>query len=84
MSKRVLVVMGSDSDYPVMEACFRTLQEFGVSFEAVVCSAHRTPDQAARLARSAQADGYGVIIAAAGHGTAGYRRTDQGRGPQWR
>jgi 5-(carboxyamino)imidazole ribonucleotide mutase len=66
MSKRVLVVMGSDSDYPVMEACFRTLQEFGVSFEAVVCSAHRTPDQAARLARSAQADGYGVIIAAAG------------------
>lgn len=66
MSKRVLVVMGSDSDFPVMEACFKTLQDFGLSYEAVVCSAHRTPEKAAQLARSAQSDGYGVIIAAAG------------------
>lgn len=66
MTKRVLVVMGSDSDYPVMEACFKTLHEFSLSYEAVVCSAHRTPDKAASLARSAQQDGFGVIIAAAG------------------
>lgn len=66
MQKKVLVVMGSDSDYPVMEACFKTLQEFGVAFEATVCSAHRTPDRAAELAKSAAAEGFGVIIAAAG------------------
>jgi len=66
MQKKVLVVMGSDSDFPVMEACFKTLQEFGVAFEATVCSAHRTPDRAAELAKSAAAEGFGVIIAAAG------------------
>ncbi|MDD2457123.1 MAG: 5-(carboxyamino)imidazole ribonucleotide mutase [Eubacteriales bacterium] len=66
MSRNVLVVMGSDSDFPVMEACFNTLREFGVSFEATVCSAHRTPDRAAELAKSAAAKGFGVIIAAAG------------------
>lgn len=66
MSKRVLVVMGSDSDFPVMEACFRMLQELGLSYDAHVCSAHRTPDRAAKLARNAQKDGFGVIIAAAG------------------
>lgn len=66
MSKRVLVVMGSDSDYPVMEACFKTLKSFGVEFEATVCSAHRTPERAASLARTAADLGFGVIIAAAG------------------
>lgn len=66
MPRKVLVVMGSDSDYPVMEACFKTLRDFGVSFDATVCSAHRTPDRAAELAKSAADEGYGVIIAAAG------------------
>ncbi|NCA97752.1 MAG: 5-(carboxyamino)imidazole ribonucleotide mutase [Clostridia bacterium] len=66
MPKKVLVVMGSDSDYPVMEACFKTLRDFGVPFDATVCSAHRTPDRAAELAKSAAAEGFGVIIAAAG------------------
>lgn len=66
MQKKVLVVMGSDSDFPVMESCFKTLGEFGVSYEATVCSAHRTPDRAAELAKSAASQGFGVIIAAAG------------------
>lgn len=66
MAKRVLVVMGSDSDFPVMEACFRMLQDLGLSYEAIVCSAHRTPDAAAELAKTAQDKGFGVIIAAAG------------------
>ena len=66
MAKRVLVVMGSDSDYPVMEACFKTLKSFGVDFDATVCSAHRTPERAAELASQAASGGYGVIIAAAG------------------
>lgn len=66
MPRKVLVVMGSDSDYPVMEACFKTLRDFGVTFDATVCSAHRTPDRAAELAKSAADEGYGVIIAAAG------------------
>jgi len=66
MSMRVLVVMGSDSDFPVMEACFKTLRDFGVGFEATVCSAHRTPERAAELAKGAAGQGFGVIIAAAG------------------
>lgn len=64
--KKVLVVMGSDSDFPVMEACFQTLSGFGIAYEGVVCSAHRTPERAADLARTAEAQGYGCIIAAAG------------------
>ncbi len=63
---KVLVVMGSDSDYPVMEPCFAQLKQLGVVFDAVVCSAHRTPQKAAELAGNAIANGYGVVIAAAG------------------
>ena len=44
---QVLIVMGSDSDYPVMEACFKMLKKFGVTYEAHVCSAHRSPEKAA-------------------------------------
>lgn len=66
MRNKVLIVMGSDSDFPVMEACVRTLIEFGVAYEAKICSAHRTPDQAIALAKGAYAQGFGVIIAAAG------------------
>lgn len=65
MSK-VLIVMGSDSDFPVLEPCFSHLKQFGLAFEAVVCSAHRTPETAAKLAREARENGFGVIIAAAG------------------
>lgn len=64
--KKVLVVMGSDSDYGVMEACFKQLKQFGLDFDAEVCSAHRSPERAAALAGSAEGSGYGVIIAAAG------------------
>ncbi len=63
---KVLIVMGSDSDYPVMEPCFAQLKQLGVAFDAVVCSAHRTPQKAAELAGGAIAAGYGAIIAAAG------------------
>lgn len=66
MDYKVLVVMGSDSDFPVMENCIRQLVEFGIPYEARICSAHRTPELAIQLAREAKADGYGAIIAAAG------------------
>lgn len=64
--KKVAVIMGSDSDLPVVEKAIDTLREFGVPMEVHVCSAHRTPDEAGRFARSAVGDGFGVIIAAAG------------------
>jgi 5-(carboxyamino)imidazole ribonucleotide mutase len=63
---RVLVVMGSDSDFPVMEGCFKLLKKFDIPFDARVCSAHRTPELAAKIASSAKENGYSVIIAAAG------------------
>lgn len=66
MSGKVLIVMGSDSDFPVMEGCFKLLRKFDVEFEARVASAHRTPDKAISLARSAKEKGFSVIIAAAG------------------
>ena len=63
---RVLVVMGSDSDFPVMESCFKLLNKFEIPFEAKICSAHRSPYQAAELASTAKEQGFKVIIAAAG------------------
>ncbi|MFP4475430.1 MAG: phosphoribosylamine--glycine ligase [Desulfatibacillaceae bacterium] len=63
---RVLVVMGSDSDMPVMSECARVLKDFGISYEMTVCSAHRTPDRAARLAREARERGTKVIVCGAG------------------
>ena len=63
---KVLVIMGSDSDFPVMEGCFKMLNKFGVEFEADVASAHRTPDRAHELASTAEERGFKVIIAAAG------------------
>ncbi|MCL2059031.1 MAG: 5-(carboxyamino)imidazole ribonucleotide mutase [Oscillospiraceae bacterium] len=67
---RVLIVMGSDSDYPIIEPCVKLLNEFAVITEVRICSAHRTPDIAAELARSAEAVGVDVIIAAAGKAAA--------------
>lgn len=66
MQDQVLVVMGSDSDFPVMSACVRLLQDFGVAFQVKICSAHRSPELAATLARQAAGRGFAVIIAAAG------------------
>lgn len=67
MNKRkVSVVMGSDSDLPVIKKCLSMLDKFGVPYDVHVISAHRTPSQAEQLAKGALEDGVGVIIAAAG------------------
>jgi 5-(carboxyamino)imidazole ribonucleotide mutase len=60
------IVMGSDSDWPTLKAASETLTDFGVSWEAHVLSAHRTPDDAQKYAREASGRGMRVIIAAAG------------------
>jgi 5-(carboxyamino)imidazole ribonucleotide mutase len=60
------IVMGSDSDWPIMKTCCETLKQFGISFEARVLSAHRSPDQALDYAAGAQDRGMKVLIAAAG------------------
>ena len=64
--KKVAVIMGSDSDLPVLESCFQTLRKLNIPYEAHVYSAHRTPDAAGAFAASARENGFGVIIAAAG------------------
>ncbi|HNW86016.1 MAG TPA: 5-(carboxyamino)imidazole ribonucleotide mutase [Candidatus Limiplasma sp.] len=64
--KKVAVIMGSDSDLPVLKPCFEQLRELGIPFEAHVFSAHRTPDEAAAFAMNAAGQGFGVLIAAAG------------------
>jgi phosphoribosylaminoimidazole carboxylase PurE protein len=63
---KVLILMGSDSDLPVMQEAGRVLTDFGVPFEMTVASAHRSPDRAAAFAREAEGRGIGVIIAGAG------------------
>ncbi len=62
----VAVVMGSDSDYPVVASCIETLEEFDIPYEARVVSAHRTPEKAHKFASTARLKGLRVIIAAAG------------------
>lgn len=64
--KKVAVIMGSDSDFPAVKPAILKLKSFGIPVEAHVMSAHRTPEQAASFAGQAQADGFGVMIAAAG------------------
>ena len=64
--KKVGIVMGSDSDLPIVSKAVDTLRAFGVPFEVHVYSAHRTPSEAAEFARGAEANGFGVLIAAAG------------------
>ncbi len=66
MMKKVAVIMGSDSDLPVVEKAINTLAEFGVPYEVHVFSAHRTPEEARVFSSSARANGFGVMIAAAG------------------
>ena len=64
--KKVGIIMGSDSDLPVVEKAVNTLKEFGVPFEVHIFSAHRTPAEAKAFSENARANGFGVIIAAAG------------------
>lgn len=64
--KKIGIIMGSDSDLPVVEKAITTLEEYGVPFEVHVYSAHRTPVQAKEFAQNARKNGFGAIIAAAG------------------
>jgi 5-(carboxyamino)imidazole ribonucleotide mutase len=60
------IIMGSDSDLPIMEDAVKVLKEFGIGYEVKVLSAHRTPNQHAEYSRTANERGLKVIIAAAG------------------
>ena len=64
--KKVAVIMGSDSDLPVVEKAFSVLEEYGVPYEVHVYSAPRTPVEARTCAQNAADEGFGAIIAAAG------------------
>ena len=64
--RKVGIVMGSDSDLPVIEKAVKILRELDVPFEAHVYSAHRTPEEARSFALNARESGFGVILAAAG------------------
>lgn len=66
MCKKVAVIMGSDSDLPVVTPAVKRLKGLGIPFEAHVMSAHRTPEAAAEFSKHAEENGFGVIIAAAG------------------
>lgn len=66
MSARVLILMGSESDRPVFEASLPWYAHFGISAEMRISSAHRNPEQTARLAREARANGVAVIVCGAG------------------
>lgn len=63
---KVAIIMGSNSDWPILEPAEKTLKEFGVEVEVMVASAHRTPDLVHEFAAGARARGVEVIIAAAG------------------
>ena len=64
--KKVAVMMGSDSDLPIVQKAMDTLTSFGVPYEAHVYSAHRTPEQAKDFSQNARENGFGAIICAAG------------------
>ena len=64
--KKVGIIMGSDSDLPVVKKAVDMLESFGVPYEVRVLSAHRTPVEAAEFSKNAKANGFGAIIAAAG------------------
>lgn len=64
--KKVAIIMGSDSDFPVVSGAIKTLKEYNVPFEVHVMSAHRTPELSAQFSAKAKDNGFGVIIAAAG------------------
>lgn len=64
--KKVAVLLGSDSDWPVVKAACAQLGDLEIPWEAHILSAHRTPDAAARFAKGARGNGFGVLICAAG------------------
>lgn len=64
--KKVAIVMGSDSDLPVLKPAIKTLAELEIPFEVHIMSAHRTPVEAAEFSKNARKNGFGAIIAAAG------------------
>ncbi len=64
--KKIAVIMGSDSDLPVVQKAIDVLDEYGVPYEVHVYSAHRTPEQSREFALNARENGFGAIIAAAG------------------
>lgn len=64
--KKVGIIMGSDSDLPIVQKAIDTLKAFNVPYEVHIFSAHRTPGEAAKFAQTAQSNGFGVLIAAAG------------------
>ncbi len=64
--KKVAIIMGSDSDFPIVKKAVLKLKEFDVPYEVHVMSAHRTPDEACEFSKNARKNGFGVIIAAAG------------------
>ena len=64
--KKVGIIMGSDSDLPILRKTMDTLSSLGIPWQCHIYSAHRTPEEARDFARSARKDGYGVLIAAAG------------------
>lgn len=64
--KKVAILMGSDSDLPIVEKGISVLSDYGIPYEVHVYSAHRTPAEAAGFVSSARSEGFGVIIAAAG------------------
>ncbi|MDD4799099.1 MAG: 5-(carboxyamino)imidazole ribonucleotide mutase [Clostridia bacterium] len=66
MNNKVLVIMGSDSDLPVLMPAFEFFDKMAVEYEVHISSAHRLPEKTAELARMAEANGFGVIIGAAG------------------
>lgn len=66
MAKKVLIVMGSDSDFDRLEGAWKVLAELGIEHDVRVASAHRTPDVVHGIAEGARDAGYGVVIAAAG------------------
>lgn len=66
MTKRIGIIMGSDSDLPIMQAASQVLDELGVEYELTVVSAHRTPDRMNEYAKTAVERGIEVIIAGAG------------------
>lgn len=66
MKPQVLIIMGSDSDLPVVEETAKILKEFGIPYEMTIASAHRTPELVLKLALEAEKKGIEIIIAAAG------------------
>ncbi len=63
---KVAIIMGSDSDFPVLEPAMKVLNDFDVKYEVLVASAHRTPAKVHAFVSSARENGFGVVIAAAG------------------